>query len=360
MIDRPWTGLPERHLVNTGGGVRSTAPPSRAGDEQHPSGELTRFAIQEHHARRLHWDLRLEHDGVLASWALPRGIPTDPGENRLAVRTEDHPLSYLEFEGEIPAGEYGAGSISIWDSGTCTLEKFTDTKVIVSFRGGAGERSLCPLSHRREPLDDPPHGSPRRPGAGADAREARADGGDAVGPSRARRAVRLRDQVGRGAGDLLPPGGAAAAAEPEPSRHHRPVPGGRVTRPPARRPGGDPRRRAGRIRRARGARLSAPTAEDAPRVGDRHSPACGRGPGHLRDLRPAVPGWALRARAPLRAPSRDAGVAAARRRELADPRLPSRRRRRSARRHAASAAWKEWWRSGSKAATSPADAAAIG
>src|SRR6476469_4819917 len=77
-----------------------------------------RFVVQEHSDRRLHWDLRLERDGVAPSWAIPNGIPQDPAENRLAVRTEDHPVEYLSFQGEIPAGEYGAGSMRIWDQGT--------------------------------------------------------------------------------------------------------------------------------------------------------------------------------------------------------------------------------------------------
>ena len=94
-----------------------------------------RFVIQEHHARRLHWDLRLERDGVLVSWALPRGVPRDPGENRLAVHTEDHPLAYIDFHGEIPAGQYGAGTMEIWDSGTYEAEKFEDTKVVLTFTG---------------------------------------------------------------------------------------------------------------------------------------------------------------------------------------------------------------------------------
>ncbi|WP_394768109.1 ATP-dependent DNA ligase [Lacisediminihabitans sp.] len=94
------------------------------------------FVIQEHHARRLHFDFRLEHDGVLVSWALPKGVPTDPQHNHLAVQTEDHPLEYGEFEGTIPRGEYGAGAVTIWDAGRYDLEKWRDgEEVIVTLHG---------------------------------------------------------------------------------------------------------------------------------------------------------------------------------------------------------------------------------
>ena len=88
-----------------------------------PGGEtvgadLGRFVIQEHHARRLHWDLRLERDGVLVCWAIPKGLPESPGENHFAARTEEHPLEYLDFEGVIPQGQYGAGTMKVWDRGT--------------------------------------------------------------------------------------------------------------------------------------------------------------------------------------------------------------------------------------------------
>src|SRR5487761_1424663 len=94
-----------------------------------------RFVVQEHHARRLHWDFRLEHDGVLVSWALPRGVPDDPASNHLAVHTEDHPLEYGGFEGDIPKGEYGGGHVAIWDEGTYDLEKWTDREVKVVLHG---------------------------------------------------------------------------------------------------------------------------------------------------------------------------------------------------------------------------------
>jgi bifunctional non-homologous end joining protein LigD len=125
--------------------------------------QAARFVVQEHRARRLHWDLRLERDGALASWALPRGIPAHPDENRLAVHTEDHPLEYLEFEGEIPRGEYGAGTMTVWDSGTYQAEKFRADEVIATFDGERlnGRYALFRtrdddwLIHRMDPPADP-------------------------------------------------------------------------------------------------------------------------------------------------------------------------------------------------------------
>ncbi|MGN6446697.1 ATP-dependent DNA ligase [Amnibacterium sp.] len=96
------------------------------------------FVIQEHHARRLHWDFRLERGGVLVSWALPKGVPTSGTGNHLAVHTEDHPLEYATFTGEIPKGEYGGGHVELWDEGTYETEKFRDDEVIVVLHGRAG------------------------------------------------------------------------------------------------------------------------------------------------------------------------------------------------------------------------------
>jgi bifunctional non-homologous end joining protein LigD len=141
-----------------------TREPAGAGAR---ANHLPRFVIQEHDATRLHWDLRLERDGVLASWAIPRGLPESPKENRFAAATEDHPLEYLDFEGEIPKGQYGAGTMSIWDRGTYECLKWEPRKVEVALHGtrldgryalfaiAEGEDSKDWMIHRMDPPADP-------------------------------------------------------------------------------------------------------------------------------------------------------------------------------------------------------------
>ncbi len=145
----------------------STAPPSRGAEDRtdEESAASGRFVVHQHNARNLHWDLRLEHQGVLLSWALPRGVPQlpDRAANRLAVHTEDHPLEYIDFHGEIPAGEYGAGQMTIWDSGTYEAEKLRRDEVIATFDGERlrGRYALFQtrgknwMIHRMDPPLDP-------------------------------------------------------------------------------------------------------------------------------------------------------------------------------------------------------------
>jgi bifunctional non-homologous end joining protein LigD len=112
-----------------------SASPEPGADPAAGSRGASRFVVQEHSATRLHWDLRLERDGVAVSWAVPNGIPEVPGENRMAVHTEDHPLEYLTWEGVIPKGNYGAGTMKVWDSGTYETHEWTGTKATVTFHG---------------------------------------------------------------------------------------------------------------------------------------------------------------------------------------------------------------------------------
>jgi bifunctional non-homologous end joining protein LigD len=114
-------------------------------------GEPARFVVQEHDARTHHYDFRLEMDGVLKSWAVPKGISTKPGERRLAVQVEDHDVDYINFEGEIEEGLYGAGTVSIWDRGLYDLVDRKDYKLVFNLHGKKLKGSYV-LVHTKEKL----------------------------------------------------------------------------------------------------------------------------------------------------------------------------------------------------------------
>lgn len=96
---------------------------------------MPRFVVQKHDASTLHYDFRLEMDGVLKSWAVPKGVPKETGNKNLAIQTEDHDLDYIDFEGKIPEGHYGAGTVEIWDSGTYELESKKKDKIVFILHG---------------------------------------------------------------------------------------------------------------------------------------------------------------------------------------------------------------------------------
>jgi bifunctional non-homologous end joining protein LigD len=162
--------MPRKRELDTYASKRDfDATPEPKGAKPRPGKKKeARFVVQEHHARSLHWDLRLERDGVLVSWAVPKGIPADPKRNHLAVQTEDHPLEYLTFAGEIPKGEYGGGTMSLWDTGTYETIKFDEHEVMVTFHGARVQgkyvlfrtRDNQWMIHRMDPPADPARTAP--------------------------------------------------------------------------------------------------------------------------------------------------------------------------------------------------------
>ena len=106
-------------------------------------GKNNIYVVQKHDATHLHYDMRLEMNGVLKSWAIPKMLPTEKGIKRLAVQTDDHPIEYANFEGVIPEGSYGAGSVEIWDKGTYEIEENEKDKIVVHINGGKLKGRYC-------------------------------------------------------------------------------------------------------------------------------------------------------------------------------------------------------------------------
>jgi len=129
---------------------RKTSEPPVMGDDKSSGKPI--FVVQRHNATNLHYDFRLEMDGVLKSWAVPKEPPKNAGIKRLAIETEDHPLGYAGFEGEIPEGEYGAGMVEIWDKGNFELLKRNEKEIVVTLHGEKleGEYVLIKTKYGRE------------------------------------------------------------------------------------------------------------------------------------------------------------------------------------------------------------------
>ena len=268
-----------------------TPEPAGAVAPETPEGRaMARFVVHEHHARRLHWDLRLEHDGVLASWAIPNGIPDDPKRNRKAIHVEDHPLEYIDFHGEIPSGNYGAGEVSIWDQGAYECEKWRVDEIIIVFHGErlrgryalfqTGRDTRDWMIHRMDPPIDP------------DAEPMP----DFIPPMLAKLSTLPADE--QGWAFEVKWDGVRAIARSEPGRMQifsrngneitRRLPGAASAEPRARLAQRDARRGDRRAGRRRPPELPGAAAADASAWRGRRQAAGGEHAGHVHDLRRAV------------------------------------------------------------------------
>ena len=237
------------------------------------AGDPLRFVVQRHAARSLHYDFRLERDGVLLSWAVPKGVPMALGERHLAVHVEDHPLDYGDFEGEIPAGQYGAGTVEIWDRGTYELvEEKKDGGLTVRLHGssldGPVDARAGPSRRQGEELAPAPEGRGREePRLRADARHRhRRPAG--------RRGLGVRAEVGRVQGPRARRRWRRHVPQPQRQRSHDPL------------CSSGPRRRPRRALALRGARRRDLRARRYRPLGVRAAPA-GSGHARLRRLRRA-------------------------------------------------------------------------
>ena len=337
---------PDRRAGGGNGAGEARGVPAQAGRPAHagagtadavgPAGDEGRtFVIQEHHATALHWDLRLERDGVLVSWARAQGPAAGPEEEPPGGAHRGPPDGVRHVLRRHPAGRVRRrGDVDLGPRHLRDPELDRPRGEVRPARAaGAGPvHAVQDDKGPRPELDDPPDGRPGPPGLGGPAQAGRADdrGAGRAAAGRRGRPLGLRAEVGRRPRDRVRRGRPGPGPEPERDRHHRRVPRAAAARGGARDDPGSAGRRAGRVRRAGPAQFPPAAGTDAPAQGGRRPPGGARRPGHVPGLRRAAPGRPVHPRPAVHRAPRPAGGARAGRPALADHAELHRRRRRRA------------------------------